>query len=150
MAAMLPDTNVLVAAYRSDHAHHSVASQWLKTYLNQATDTQKLILPMQAVAGFMRLVTNKRIFAVATPAAQAVEFVDWLLSDPKVQLINAANEWPVMRQLVVDKQLTDNHIPGAWLASLAISLSEPFVTFDKGFRQLLPRSLLVLLPASNA
>jgi hypothetical protein len=31
------------------------------------------------------------------------------------------------------------------LAALSLSFSEPLVTFDKGFRQLLPRSLLVLL-----
>lgn len=30
----------------------------------------------------------------------------------------------------------------------AFILSEPFVTFEKGFRQLLPKSLLVLLPAA--
>jgi hypothetical protein len=30
---------------------------------------------------------------------------------------------------------------------LVLSRSEPFVTFDKGFRALLPRSLLVLLPS---
>ena len=95
-----------------------------------------------------QVITNKRIFAMATPAAQAVEYVDSLLNDPKVQLLTATNEWPVMRQLVADNRATDNHIPDAWLASLAISLSESFATFDKGFRQLLPRSLLVLLPAS--
>jgi uncharacterized protein len=146
---MLPDTNVLVAAYRSDHAHHFVASQWLKTYLNEATEAQKLMLPMQVVAGFMRLVTNKRIFALATPPAQALDYIDWLLGDPKVQLLTSSSEWPVMRRLVMDQQLSDNHIPDAWLASLCISLSEPFVTFDKGFKQLLPRSLLVLLPPSK-
>ncbi|MBC7609802.1 MAG: PIN domain-containing protein [Polaromonas sp.] len=144
---MLPDTNILVAAYRSDHVHHASASQWLKRYLDEAAESQRLVLPMQVVSGFMRLVTNARIFSNATPFAQAVEFIDWLLSDPKVQLLGSSSEWPAMRQLVIDKQLAANHIPDAWLAALAISLSEPFVTFDKGFRQLLPRSLLVLLPS---
>lgn len=143
---MLPDINVLVAAYRSDHVHHAQASQWLKHFLQEALQGQKLVLPMQVVSGFIRLVTNARIFPLASSATQAIEFVDWLLSDPKVQLLGYSSEWPVLRQLIIDKQLLANHIPDAWLASLAISLSEPFVTFDKGFKQLLPRSLLVLLP----
>lgn len=145
---MLPDTNVLVAAYRPDHVHHAEASRWLKTYLKEAAENQRLILPMQVISGFIRLVTNVRIFPMASSGAQAVEFVDWLLGDPKAQLLGNSSEWLVLRQLVIDKKLAANHIPDAWLASLAISLSEPFVTFDKGFRQLLPRSLLVLLPAT--
>ncbi len=145
---MLPDINVLVAAYRPDHVHHAGAARWLKTYLNEATEGQKLILPMQVISGFMRLVTNARIFPIVSSGAQGVEFIDWLLGDPKVQLLGNSAEWPTLRQLIVDKKLAANHIPDAWLASLAISLSEPFVTFDKGFRQLLPRSLLVVLPSS--
>jgi len=145
---MLPDTNVLVAAYRADHVHHVTASQWLKKFLQESLDGQMLVLPMQVVSGFIRLVTNARIFPLASSATQAIEFVDWLLSDPKVHLLGKTSEWRVLRQLIVDKQLMANHIPDAWLASQAISLSEPFVTFDKGFRQLLPRSLLLLLPAT--
>ena len=146
---MLPDTNILVAAFRTDHVHHAAAHQWLKQYLKESREGQKLVLPMQVVSGFIRLVTNVRIFPLVSNSAQAVEFIDWLLTDPKVQLLSQSSEWPVMRQLVIDKKLSANHIPDAWLASLAISLSESFVTFDKGFRQLLPRSLLVLLPAST-
>ena len=143
---MLPDINVLVAAYRSDHVHHAQASQWLSKFLQEPSQGQKLVLPMQVISGFIRLVTNARIFPLASSATQAIEFTDWLLSDPKAQLLGSSSEWPVLRQLIVDKQLSANHIPDAWLASLAISLSEPFATFDKGFRQLLPRSLLILLP----
>ena len=144
---MVPDINVLVAAHRSDHVHHAAASQWLNKFLEESPQGQKLVLPMQVVSGFIRLVTNIRIFPLASSSAQAVEFVDWLLADPKVQLLGSSSEWSALRQLIVDKTLLANHIPDAWLASLAISLSEPFVTFDKGFRQLLPRSLLVLLSA---
>ena len=50
---------------------------------------------------------------------------------------------------MLEKHLLANHIPDAWLASLSISLNTKFVTFDKGFRQLLPRSLLMLLPISS-
>ena len=83
---------------------------------------------------------------MVSTGAQAVEFIDWLLAHPKAQLLSKSTEWPVLRLLVIGRQLTAHHIPYTWLVSLAISLSEPFATLDKGFRQLLPRSLLVLLP----
>jgi uncharacterized protein len=145
---MLPDVNVLVAAHRADHPHHKNAIDWLKMTLKGTKDGQVLVLPMQVISGFLRLVTNAKIFLNPSTSEQAVDFVDWLLEDAQVRLLVQASEWSNFRSLVLDKKLNANQVPDAHLAALSLSLSEPFVTFDKGFRQLLPRSLLVLLPAS--
>lgn len=102
---------------------------------------------MPVVSGFLRLVTHPKIFTPPSTSAQAVDFVDWLLESPQVRLLETAQEWPSFRKLVLENQLSANHIPDAWLAALSLQLSVPFVTFDKGFRRLLPRRLLVLLPA---
>ncbi len=144
-ATVLPDVNVLVAAHRVDHPQHSVASDWLKRTLLGASDGQMLVLPMAVICGFLRLVTNARIFLNPTAAQRAVDFVDWLLESPSSRLIGESSEWTSLRSLVLGKNLMANQVPDAWLAALAISTGEPFVTFDKGFRLLLPRSLLVLL-----
>ena len=146
--AMLPDTNVLVAAYRADHPHHTAAVDWLGPSLNEGKDGQLLLLPMPVISGFMRLVTNVKIFPDVSSSSHAIEFVDWLLDHSCVRVLSETSEWPEFRNLVLGKQLAGNHIPDAWLAALSLSLSENFVTFDKGFRQLLPRSLLHLLPIS--
>jgi uncharacterized protein len=145
---MLPDINVLVAAYRADHQHHKAAADWLTATLKDAKDGQQMMLSVAVLSGFLRLVTNAKIFPEPSPSDHAVGFVDWLLEDANVRLLGSSAEWPQLRQLVLDKRLAGNHIPDAQLAALVLSLSEPFVTFDKGFRQLLPRSLLVLLPAT--
>ncbi len=141
---MLPDVNVLVAAHHAGHPHHVVAANWLQSTLKSGKDS--LLLPMPVVSGFLRLVTHPKVFSEPSSSAQAVDFVDWLLEDGNVVLHGSASEWPAFRQLMLDKQLAANHVSDAWLAALSLSLSEPFATFDKGFRQLLPRSLLVLLP----
>ena len=146
---MLPDINVLVAAYRADHPHHTRAVDWLSLSLNDGKTGQLMMLPMSVISGFVRLVTNVKIFPDASSSSQAIEFIDWLLDDPSVHFLGATSEWPTFRGLVLEKHLLANHIPDAWLASLSISLSTKFVTFDKGFRQLLPRSLLMLLPISS-
>ncbi len=142
---MLPDVNVLVAAFRADHPHHKVAADWLKRTLKNPRDGQHLALPMQVVSGFLRLVTHSKIFLNPATAEQALDFVDWLLEDAHVQAPASTSEWANFRGLVLKKRLTANQIPDVHLASLALSLGEPFVTFDKGFRQLLPPSLLVVL-----
>lgn len=144
---MLPDVNVLMAAYRADHPHHKVAADWLKHALKDARDGQVLLLPMPVISGFLRLVTHARIFPSPSPIGQAIDFVDWLLEDRHVRPPGQTSEWASLRTLALEKQLSANEIPDAWLAALSLSASEPFVTFDKRFRQLLPRSLLVLLPA---
>lgn len=142
---MLPDINVLVAAHRADHPQHKAATDWLKRTLKDTKDGQVLVLPMQVLSGFLRLVTNAKIFPTPSSSAQAVDFLDWLLEDPHVRLLVQSSEWMSFRSLVLDKQLGANQVPDAHLAALSISLSEPFVTFDKGYRLLLPKSLLVLL-----
>ena len=144
---MLPNINVLVAAHRADHPQHKVAAEWLKKTFKDTKDGQQLVLPMQVISGFIRLVTNPKIFFNPSSTTQSVDFVDWLLEDAQVRLLGQTAEWASFRTLLLDKKLSANHVPDAHLAALSINLGEPFVTFDKGFRQLLPRSLLVLLPA---
>lgn len=142
---MLVDINVLVAAFRLDHDQHAIAKQWLSDFLENAKPLSTLLLAMPVVAGFTRLVTNPRVFKTPSKTHDALAFISGLLELKQVKWVNQSREWDSFEQLVSDKQLAGNDIPDAWLASLAISLNEPFVTFDKGFKQLLPRSLLVLL-----
>lgn len=146
---MLPDVNVLVAAFRKDHPQHRVAADWLNQTLAINVDGQLLLLPIGVISSFLRLVTQPKIFPTPTPIERAVDFIDWLLENPKAKLANPGTEWNDMRSLVLTKQLSANQIPDTQLAAMSISLSEPFVTFDKGFRQLLPPSLLVVLRAAN-
>ena len=144
---MLADVNVLVAAFRKDHPQHRAAAQWLRETVTASRDGQVLRLPLGVVSSFLRLVTNGKIFTAPSPIEKAIDFADWLLEDPNVSLADSAKEWPHLRQLALDKHLAGNQIPDAHLAALSIALGEPFVTFDKGFRKLLPPSLLVLLAA---
>lgn len=107
-----------------------------------------MLLPLGVISSFLRLVTQPKIFPTPTPIERVVDFVDWMLEDPRVKLTSAGAEWNDMRNLVLKKQLSANRIPDAQMAAMSINLSEPFVTFDRGFRKLLPPSLLVVLRAS--
>ncbi len=146
---MIPDVNVLVAAFHATHLHHDTAVQWVLQMRAESLRGGKqggsITLTMPVISGFLRLATHPKIFPNPATPDHAIGFVDWLLEDANTRLIGQTTEWQHFRTLIVSQKLHSNDIPDAWLASLALSLGEPFVTFDKGFRQLLPKSLLVML-----
>lgn len=143
---MTPDVNVLVAASRSDHTHHGVAYAWLQDALVAcATGASFSLLPI-VTASFLRLVTHPKIFKHPTPVADAVGFVDALLAVPGVDMPAVGAEWPLLRQLCLDKQLKANSLPDAWLAAAVMQLGEHLVTFDADFKKLLRRERVTVLP----
>ena len=120
---MTPDVNVLVAASRSDHPHHTVARPWLER----------------------AAVSSPMIFLSPTPVEDAVAFVDALLEVRGVRLASLGPEWPRLRQLCLDKQLKGNDLPDAWLAAATLHLGEHLVSFDRDFKRLIGRSQFTLL-----
>ena len=145
---MTPDVNVLVAASRSDHPHHAVARAWLEQTAVAAAAGSTLTLMPMVLASFLRLVTSPKIFQSPTPVGNAVGFVDALLAAQGVQLATLGPEWPRLRQLCIDKQLSGNDLPDAWLAAATIHLGEHLVSFDRGLRKLIGRSQFTLLEAT--
>jgi len=142
---MTPDVNVMVAASRSDHPHHAVARAWLKEALGAADAGATLTLMPMVLASFLRLVTSPKIFQLATPVEDAVAFVDALLDSPGVQLAPLGPEWSKLRHLCLDKQLSGNDVPDAWLSAAVTHLGEHLVSFDRDFRKLLARGQFTLL-----
>jgi hypothetical protein len=74
-----------------------------------------------------------------------VAFIDALMAAPGVQLAGLGPEWAKLRQLCLDKRLSANDVPDAWLAAAVVQLREHLVSFDRDFRKLLPRSQFTLL-----
>ena len=105
------------------------------------------LMPMVA-ARFLRLATNPRIFVRPTPVAAAMGFLDNLLAVPGVEMPSLGAEWPMLRQLCLEKKLVANDIPDAWLAAAVMHYGEHLVTFDADFKKRLRRQhLTVLIPA---
>ena len=142
---MTPDVNILVAASRDDHPHHLIARAWLIDALAQVGSGRPLRLLPMVLAGFLRLVTNPKIFLQPTPTQDAFEFVDALLKVQGVELPECGTEWPTLRSLCLEKNLSANAIPDAWIAAAVTQLGEHLVTFDKDFKRLLTRSQLTVL-----
>lgn len=142
---MTPDVNVLVAASRSDHPHHKIAFSNLTSAIAACAEGVSLRLMPMVVASFLRLVTHPKIFVEPTPIEDAIGFIDALLVVPGVEMPPLNAEWPIFRQLCIEKQLSANAIPDAWLAAAVIQRGEHLVTFDADFKRLLKRTQITVL-----
>lgn len=142
---MTPDVNVLVAAARSEHPYHESAITWLERAINEKNIKLRLTLLPGVIAGFLRITTNRKVFPVPTPIESAVGFIDDVLDSAHVMVLSNSREWPQLRGLCLQKTLTANKIPDAWIAALVLEHREVLATFDKDFTQLLPEKSLVLL-----
>jgi uncharacterized protein len=140
-----PDVNVLVAAFRADHPHHRWARAWLDEALLACMTGARLRLVPIVTASFLRLVTHPRIFVQPAPIGDALDFIDALLELPGVDMPAVGTEWPLLRQLCLDKKLKANELPDAWLAAAALQLGEHVVTFDSDLLKLLPKQRVTVL-----
>lgn len=147
---MTPDVNVLIAASRSDHPRHKAAYACIEEAIAACAEGGSVKLMPMVAASFLRLVTNAKIFVRPTPVEDAVGFLDALLAVPGVAMPSLGTEWPMLRQLCIEKKLAANDIPDAWLAAAVIQLGEHLVTFDADFKKLLRRTqVTVLLPTAR-
>lgn len=127
---LLPDVNVLLAAFRTDHAHHEIA----RAFLDDVRGGSETVgLCDVALSGVVRLATNPRVFGRPDSADAVLHFVD-VLAEPPARLIRAgASHWSRFAALCRDLQLRGNLVPDAYLAALALEDRAELVTFDRGF-----------------
>jgi uncharacterized protein len=145
-----PDVNVLLAAFRSDHPNHRLARNWLENARNScAKGTATLTLLSMVVAGFLRLVTSRRVFVNPDSIEAAVAFIDALLGSPGVEPRASDAEWPLLRNKLLALGLQGNLVTDAWIAAATEVLSEHLVTFDRDFKRLLPQRDLTFLEISQ-
>ena len=113
--------------------------------MQSATAERPIYLLPAVVSGFLRIVTHPKIFATPSVIDAAAGHIDALLAMPNVAVLETPPRWSNFRQLCIDKSLSGNAIPDAWIASTVTQHSEHLATFDKDFRKLLPRSRLTVL-----
>lgn len=142
---MTPDVNVLVAASRSDHPHHKTALSNLSAAIAACAEGLSLQLMPMVVASFLRLVTHPKIFIEPTPIEDAIGFLDALFVVPGVEMPPLNTEWPIFRQLCIEKRLAANAIPDTWLAAAVIQRGEHLITFDADLKRLLKRTQVTVL-----
>jgi toxin-antitoxin system PIN domain toxin len=128
---ILPDVNVLVLAHRRDHDEHERLRSWLEDEVNSDSP---FALADIAVSGFIRVVTNPRIYQSPSKLAPALEFVDGLAAQPTCVAVSAGpSHWPIFRRVLVAADARANLVPDAHLAAIALEHGATVATRDRGF-----------------
>ena len=128
---LLADVNVLVYAFRTDAPRHSEHRRWFDGVV---ASREPFAVSESVLASVLRLVSNPRVFRVATPLAQALAFVEAILEQPRAVIIRpGADHWAIFTALCRSSDARGNLVTDAWLAALAIEYGCELVTADRDF-----------------
>jgi uncharacterized protein len=128
---ILVDVNLLVYSWDSSSPSHEAARSWLDGKLN---GTARVGLPWESTLGFLRVVTNPRIFERPATIGLAWRQVEEWLSCNNVWVPHAGVEHNVvLRGLLRDLGGGPNLIPDAHLAALAIEHGLTLYSSDGDF-----------------
>lgn len=132
----MPDVNVLIYAHREETRDHPRYAKWL---IHLATGPEPFAASESVLHGFVRIVTNARIFDPPSTTIQAFEFIDAILSRPTCSVIwPGPNHWRIFRQLCENGNLTSKLVADAAHAALAIESGCEWVTADTDFSRFSP------------
>ena len=128
---ILPDINVLVYAFRPEMPRHDAYRTWLEAELDGPTE---LALSEMTLTGFLRIVTNHKVFGDPAPMAVATTFVDRLRDARRSRTIAASpSTWELLGSwAATDAGLRGNLVPDAFLAALARSHGARLASADRG------------------
>jgi toxin-antitoxin system PIN domain toxin len=125
------DVNVLVYAHRKDLAEHSDYRPLLELLAN---GDEPLGLPNPVLGGFVRVMTNRRIFSEPISSDEAWKAVDALLVAPAaIRILTGERHWMLFRQLAADINARGNDIADAYLAAHALENNATWLSADRGF-----------------
>ncbi len=128
----LCDVNVLVYAHRADSSpEHAAYRAWLQTLATQPT---AFALSEAVLSGFVRVVTNPRIFRQPTPLARALLFCENLRRRPHARILRPGERnWEIFESLCRQVQACGKRVADAWHAALAIECGCEWITTDSDF-----------------
>ena len=142
---LLVDVNVLLAAHRADHPNHRDVRSWFDRLL--AAD-DPFTVPNLVWGSFLRLATNRRIFEIPSPLAEALAFIDAVIAQPHhLPTGPGPRHLALLRRLCDEADASGDLIPDAVLAAVAVEHHCDVVTLDRDFARF--TSVRVLRPSSD-
>jgi toxin-antitoxin system PIN domain toxin len=127
----LIDVNVLVYAHRLDTLRHQDYAAWLRDLVagQEPYGMSGLVL-----SGFLRVVTNPRVFRRPTPPETALKFAEAVRTQPNcVPVEPGQRHWDIFTGLCRTTGVKGNLVPDAYLAALAIESGSEWLTTDRDF-----------------
>lgn len=128
---ILPDVNLLVYAQRRELPGHEQYRQWLENALN-GEEPVAIVGPV--ASGFLRVVTNRRIFVSPTTLAHAVTSLETMLDAPAAVTpdLPGGGVRALIEQCCAGDAAGDL-VSDAYLAAVATALGAELVSADRDF-----------------
>ena len=127
----LPDVNILIYAHRVESPEHERYAEWLT---NTAQGPEPFALSELGASGFVRIVTNPKIWDSPTTTADALEFIERLRSRSNARLLtHGPNSWDIFARLCLAARARGKLVADAYHAALAIEHGCEFMTADADF-----------------
>lgn len=128
---LLLDVNVVLAAHRADHPDHVPVRGWFDGML---AGDERFAVPALVWGSFLRLATNRRIFEVPTPFAEAFSFIEATCAQPlHLPVGPGRRHLTLLRELCEEADAVGDLIPDAVIAAVAAEHSCEVVTLDRDF-----------------
>ena len=141
------DVNVLVNAHRRDNREYRFYHDWLREFLDSDVE---FFYSEFVLSGFVRVVTNPRIYNVPTALDVALQATETIRSHRKGTRVSpGSRHWTIFRDLAVRTKASGNTMPDTYFAALAIESGAEWITSNQGFRVFEPDLRWRLLRPSN-
>jgi uncharacterized protein len=128
---MLADVNVLVSAFRPDAEHHRLCREWLDRC---AGGESSFAVAPQVLSSVIRVSTHRRIFRTPSLLSEVLLYCARLMDLPHAHIVQPGEgHWAIFERLCVDANATENLVPDAWFAAIAIEHGCEWVTLDRDF-----------------
>lgn len=125
------DVNVLVNAHRLDAPDHE---DYVDLIVELANGSEPMGLADIVLSGFLRVVTNRRVFKLPTPTDVALQSVSRLIDSPAGMLLRSGEQhWSIFIDLMNAMGARGNDVPDAYIAAFAIENNATLLSADRGF-----------------
>lgn len=127
----MPDVNVLVYAHRADEKVHVPYKRWLTEVVN---GPEPFALSLLVAVGFVRVVTNAKIYRLPTPLPTALAVIDQLIAHPRCRSVAPSSQhWRQVADLCRATHAQGKLVADAQHAAIAINEGCTWVTRDADF-----------------
>jgi toxin-antitoxin system PIN domain toxin len=128
---LMPDINVLAYAHRVGERQQQSYRDWLTRLVE---GPEPFALSALVAVGFVRVVTNRRIYDDPSPLTLALSFVDELLNRPNCRvLLPSSGHMAEVARLSRAADVAGSAVADAQHAAVAIEHGCTLVTADRGF-----------------
>lgn len=127
----LCDVNVLIYAHREESVEHEAYAAFL---CQMAEGDAAFGLSEAVLSGFVRIVTNPRVFKQPTPITMALGFCESLRARPQAVVLRPGERnWRIFHALCHNLPASGKLVADAWHAALAIEHGCQWISTDSDF-----------------